>query len=227
MDSDAARSPNDPSNRHKQAFLAACYRYFMLRFRRDFPLLKDSLAFRQTRHKHQNAHRTIAVKLLEDIPGVGEKSSIQSVAPGRMRHVFYPRKQAAYITERPRKDASTKLPQQPRTELSDIRDRLSSLEPLVFQRAIYISSNTSIVAESHKLKGPVTSHDVIQRLGRRIGIDIAPLSAGIDFRNSAATDRVDSTGEYHVLVHLSTGDIFPVKVLIEPKLDTLESRVAS
>lgn len=125
----------------------------MLRFRRDVPLLKDTSSFRQIvsfmsdpfshanrkkelylffrssfqkRYKHQNAHRTIAVKLLEDIPGVGErcmscvsmletschaqtnskKASIQSVAPGRMRHVFYPRKQAAYITERPRKDVS-------------------------------------------------------------------------------------------------------------------------
>lgn len=101
------------------------------------------------------------------------------------------------------------------------------MEPLVFQRAIHISPNISIVAESHKLKGPVTSHDVIQRLGKHIGLDIAHLSAGIDFRNSSATDRVDSTGEYHVLVHLSTGDIFPVKVLIEPKLDALESRMAS
>lgn len=75
------------------------------------------------RFKHQNAHRTIPVKLLQDIPGVGEKCisyefkplafssnfekvSIQPVAPGRMRHVFYPSKQAAYITERPRKDTS-------------------------------------------------------------------------------------------------------------------------
>lgn len=100
------------------------------------------------------------------------------------------------------------------------------MEPLVFQRAVY-TSDTAAITESRKLKSPVTTHDIIQRLAQRNGVNLVHLNGTVVFRNSPTTDRIDTTGEYHVLIHLLAGDIFPLKVFIESRADALKSRLPS
>lgn len=182
-------------------------------------------AAQQHRHKHQKAHRMVDVKLLENIPGVGMKGSIQSVAPGRMRHVFYPQKAAAYILQ----DGATSRPKPKRTnprntDVVKIRSQLQSLGTIVFQRIVSASNNGLDASSSSNVRNivtPVGASDVLWYFEAKHGISLReePVYADVQFEDNLPNDRIDTTGTFPVTLHLSTNDIFKINVVVEPKID--------
>ncbi|KAF8527414.1 hypothetical protein BU17DRAFT_81563 [Hysterangium stoloniferum] len=176
-------------------------------------------SFLQQRHSHQRVHRTINVKLLEDIPGVGARGSIQSVAPGRMRHVFYPQKQASYIIA----DANRRLPLRQKDEpfstqeavnFADLKARLRALDKITFQRSI--ASSKMSKSNGQLIEEPITMEDIAQRLNDNHNLTLLPPFVHLSLQESPKVNSIRTTGICNVLVHLQTGDILTVKVIVEP-----------
>ncbi|KAI5858557.1 hypothetical protein BZA05DRAFT_7548 [Tricharina praecox] len=76
----------------------------------------SGVSSQQIRTKTKAAKKGITVRLLEDLPKVGRKGSIVTVAPGRMRNNLYQRGFAEYMTAAALKNVpESELTQQPDT----------------------------------------------------------------------------------------------------------------
>ncbi|KIJ54342.1 hypothetical protein M422DRAFT_25262 [Sphaerobolus stellatus SS14] len=182
------------------------------------------------RYKHGKAHRMVDVKLLENIPGVGMKGTIQSVAPGRMRHAFYPEKKAAYILR-----DGTSAPQSPRTETASqkrpspgdtidmvkIRSQLRDLGTLVFHRRLSASNNGADASDSlsrpETIEDPITLRDVRRVLQRKLGLSNLPDVGELLWKDEITRQRIETFGEHPVILNCQRGDIFTINVHVQPQ----------
>ncbi|KAF8531269.1 hypothetical protein JB92DRAFT_2825215 [Gautieria morchelliformis] len=182
------------------------------------------------RFRHQPPNRTIKVQLLADVERLGRLGSIQSVAPGRMRSVLHPQRKAVYLL----KNATPQLPSivdqgpsvtlssQGEVDFANLKRRLEALVPLVFHRSLTISAGSSKIplpsVNAQAIHGSVTLEDIAQRLKDTYHLALVPPDAVLTFQEKNLRDKIRKTGSYVVLVHLRTGDIVSLTVLVEPEV---------
>ncbi|KAF8580144.1 hypothetical protein K439DRAFT_1620056 [Ramaria rubella] len=185
----------------------------------------------QLRLRHQPPHRTINVRLLDEIPGIGSTGSIQSVPPGRMRSVFYPQKKAAYLL----KGLTSRLPHLKATRSGDplpsreedvdfeiIKSRLQALAPLMFYRPLLGSfghSSTPTLAERQVINGCVTLHDIRQLLKETHNLPLVAPHVTLSFQDASLGEQIRLTGSFIILAHLRPGDTITFEVHVEPGAD--------
>jgi hypothetical protein len=106
---------------------------------------------------------------------------------------------------------------------ADMKRRLEALAPLVFHRRLRTMHRHSPAPSSAKglpIYGSVTLHDIARRLSENHNLSLVPPDALLSLREAGMKDKLKFIGMFTVLVHLRTGDVISLKVLLEPVVDS-------
>ncbi|KAJ1647591.1 hypothetical protein J3B02_005143 [Coemansia erecta] len=155
----------------------------------------------------------IPVMLLKSIPRVGAAGAVIRVSRGHMRNDLYPKRLAVYASikegtvERAntaQKEAAlpTKKHAEARRDVhllavnnQAIIDQVASLEPLVFERKVVVSSEPSAEGTAQTIYGSLTKADVIKELADKHSIYIERDALSMN-------DKIKSVGEFKCVVKL-------------------------
>jgi hypothetical protein len=114
------------------------------------------------------------------------------------------------------------LSSQEEVDFANMKSRLEVLIPLVFHRPLTISAGRSKTplpsAYGQAIHGSVAIQDIAQRLKETYDLALVPPDAVLTFQEKNMREKIRKTGSYVVLVHLRTGDIVSLTVLVEPEM---------
>ncbi|KAK3844425.1 MAG: hypothetical protein J3R72DRAFT_438031 [Linnemannia gamsii] len=173
--------------------------------------------------KRWKSQKSIEVTLRANVQGLGKPGDVVNVAPGRMRNQLYPMRLANYINKnaqhfqeatiagqnalqqiqeisKARQQADKK--EQRIVHLQDLRNRLQSLPPLVFSRAV-----NEVLPGSKTIFGSVQAEDVIKELKEKHGIVIDKVSV--------QGTKIKSVGDSWARVDLADLGFVELKVVVE------------
>lgn len=140
--------------------------------------------------KHEKA-KSMKIILRQDVPKLGEKGTVQTVADGYARNYLIPQGFAVLATAgelktlaENQKVADRKIARQ-EAELQSLADKIQG-QTLTFEAR---------AGEGGRLYGSITNADIAEKLATVVG-------AEIDRRKVVLEDPIRTTGEHAVTVHL-------------------------
>ncbi|KAG0280422.1 hypothetical protein BGZ95_010155 [Linnemannia exigua] len=173
--------------------------------------------------KRWKSQKTIEVTLRANVQGLGKPGDVVNVAAGRMRNQLYPMRFANYINKNAQHFQEATIAgqnalqqiqeinkahqqavkkEQRIVHLQDLRNRLQSLPPLVFSRAV-----NEVLPGSKSIFGSVQAEDVIKELKEKHGIVVDKVSV--------QGTKIKSVGDSWARVELADLGSVELKVVVE------------
>jgi len=151
---------------------------------------------------------SMKIILRQDVPKLGEKGTVQTVADGYARNYLIPQGFAVLATSgelktlaENQKVADRKIARQ-ETELQSLADRIAG-KTLTFEAR---------AGDGGRLYGSITNADVAEKLGELVGTEI-------DRRKVVLEDPIRTVGEHSVTIHL-VGKLRPqITVVVNGEAD--------
>ena len=153
------------------------------------------------------------VILTQSVPKLGEAGEVCNVANGYGRNYLLPQRLAVLATT----GAMRQVDDLKRTESRRLDGMRSTVQHLAARIEATPLSFTAKVGETGRLYGAITSSDIAEQLGARLG-------EPVDRRKILLDEPIKTLGDHEVAIHLMPGVDAAVRVNVVPDREVMEDR---